>query len=221
MERCRRGRKEPFLKRFFLPFLQHLPFYSTHILLVDYAAGVAVVVVSDSLFGGTDGGVEVGFKGICAEVWEHNVGDISDRFFTGDIFGIDVVAEEDCFGFLSFTEIFFINNACAGAVDEDGAVFHEIEKFFVDHTAGFVIFGDVERDEVSLCENFFNGAEFNADRSGFFFRNEGVESESFDVETGEAFNEELTDMTEAEDTDGFAGDFTTHEFGFFPIAFAG
>ena len=79
----------------------------------------------------------------------------------------------------------------------------------------------METDDIRLGENFFNGAELDAELRGFVRGKDRVETEDPDLETGEAFGEETADIAETEDANGLAREFTAHEFGFFPFAGAG
>lgn len=183
-----------------------------------YDGGVdSLFVEVDQLTCGEEGGVSVGLDGTGAEVREHDIGDIGDRFWAGGVFGVDIVEEADMALCSSGTEGVFIEDTSAGAIDEDGAWFHEGEEGGIDHTFRLVIFGDMEGDVVGLGEEVTDGEEGNAEGVCFFLGEEGVAAEEFDIEPLQASSDEPADIAEADDADDFAGDFPPHKFFLFPL----
>ena len=83
------------------------------------------------------------------------------------------------------------------------------------------VFRDVESNVIALREKVFQTDQPGTDTRGGFFGKNRVEGENFALETAKAFGNQLADGAEADDTDGFTGNFPAHEFGLFPFTSAG
>ncbi len=119
----------------------------------------------------------------------------------GDVAGIDGVFE-GC----------FVDEAAAGAVDDEGAFVHESDALFVHYVAGVISEGDVEGDDIGTGEGDVGGfSECDFEFAGAGFCEEGVVGDDVHVEGLGAFGELGADAAHAEDGEAFAVEFDALE----------
>lgn len=150
----------------------------------------------------------------------HDIGDIGNGLGSFRVFRVDIVEESDGLHLFGGTDIIFVDDSGAGAVDERGIVLHQLEKFLVDEALGFIVLGDVQGHEIGFGENGPDVGRLDTEILDAFDGYERIETENPAFESGQAFCDKPADVAETDDANGLAGQFASHEFGLFPKAFA-
>ena len=152
---------------------------------------------------------------------KHDVGNVGNAFRTFRVLLVNIVAvDQFLFGFHGADRL-LIDDSGTGAVDQHRAFLHERKKLGVDHAARGVVFRNVETDDIRLRENFFHGAELDAEGFRHVGGKNGVERENGHIETGNPFCKQSADIAETENAEGLAGNLMPHEFGFLPFSGTG
>lgn len=176
---------------------------------VDGIANLAGGTEVADLLGDLDAHIFLGFVGGSAEVWSE--GDVlfeaEERVIGGGgLFFEDVEsATGDVAGVDGFFEGHFIDEAAAGAVDDEGALIHEADALLVEDVLGVGSHGDVQGDDVGSGEGLVRGGgEADLHLVGAGLGEEGVEGDDLHVKGLGTLGELGADATHADDGEGFA-----------------
>ena len=165
-------------------------------------------------------GPVLGFDGRCAQVWGHdNFVEFEQRGVSAWLGGVNVeTSAADVSGLDGLSQCGLINQATAGGVDDDLPLLGLRQQVSVEHACSFFGLRQVDRHEVGTAHQLFELNQFHTQLRCAGWVGVWVISDDVRLESGEALGEQLTNVAEADDTDGLAQDFHALEGGTLPLA---
>ena len=188
-----------------------------HVQRVGHSASQQIV---RNLFCNLQGNVFLCLGGCGTQVrGTNNVWQVEQRVFFGGLFAEYVKRSAcDVTRFQQVGQRNFVNQTTTGTVDDANAFFGFRKVLGRQDVTCAIGQWNVQRDEISACQQVVQLYFFDAHFVGFLFRQEWIERDNLHLQAKRAITDDAADVARADHAKCFAGQLDTHELRLFPFA---